>query len=221
MFSSQSHVRRLPIYIILDTSRSMLGKPIAAVNESLSMMRNTLIHDPFTVETAFVSIIEYNTEPRQVVPLTDITSFNAPTLQAGGWSALGAALRLLNQCLDQDILLNTDEYKGDYRPQVFLLSDGRPSDAWKMASKALRKRSTISMGSFIALGCGPKADLETLSQIADIVLSSAELSPANIVSFFKWVSQSIGVASKSATGAGGQIVLPPPPPVFQIIMRSV
>jgi len=221
MFSAQTSIRRLPIYIILDTSRSMRGEPILAVNSGLQLLKDTLLKDPYAVETAFVSVIEYNTEPRQIVPLTEVISFNPPALEARGWSAMGAALRLLDQRLDEEILTNSEEQKGDYKPQVFLMSDGRPSDAWKMAVKTLRKRHTNTLGTIIALGCGPKADLETLSQVADIVLSTAELTPGVIVSYFKWVSQAINVASKSASAAGGQINLPPPPPAFNIIVRSV
>jgi uncharacterized protein YegL len=221
MFSAQSSIRRLPIYILIDTSRSMRGEPIRAVNSGLQMLKDVLLKDPYAVETAFVSIIEYNTEPRQVVPLTEVICYDPPTLEAGGWSAMGSALRLLDERLGQEILSNTDEQKGDYKCQIFLMSDGRPSDAWKMAIKTLRKRHVATLGTIIALGCGPKADLEILSQVADIVLSTAQLTPEIIVSYFKWVSQAINVASKSASAAGGQINLPPPPPAFNIIVRSI
>lgn len=220
MFSDQSSVRRLPIYIILDTSRSMRGEPIRAVNEGLQILKKTLLADPYAVETAFVSIIEYNTEPRQVVPLTEVTRFDPPPIEAGGWSAMGAALRLLDQRLEEEIRVNTDEHKGDYKPQVFLMSDGRPSDAWKMVLKNLRKRHANTLGTIIALGCGPKADLEILSQVADVVLSTAQMTPEIIVSYFKWVSQVINVASKSASAVGGPVNLPSPSPAFNIIVRS-
>jgi uncharacterized protein YegL len=221
MFSDQTSIRRLPIYIVMDTSRSMRGEPIRAVNAGLQMLKETLLKDPYAVETAFVSIIEYNTEPRQVVPLTEVICFNPPPLEAGGWSAMGSALRLLDQRLDQEILVNTDEHKGDYKSQVFLMSDGRPTDAWKMAIKTLRKRHVNTLGTIIALGCGPKADLEILSQVADVVLATTQVTPSIIVSYFKWVSQAINVASKSASAVGGAINLPPPPPAFNIIVRSV
>ena len=221
MFPDQSNVRRLPIYIILDTSRSMRGEPIRAVNTGLQMLKDALLRDPYAIETAFVSLIEYNTEPRQVVPLTEVTGFNPPALEAGGWSAMGSALRLLDQRLDEEILVNTDQHKGDYKTQIFLMSDGRPTDAWKMVLKTLRKRHAITLGSIIAFGCGPKADLEILSQVADVVLSTAQVTPEIIVSYFKWVSQVIGVASKSASAVGGPATLPKPQPVFNIIARSM
>lgn len=206
----------MPIYFLLDTSRSMIGSPIQAVNDGLRRLKDTLIADPMTVESVCVSVIQINSQPTQVVPLTEVPDFTPPDLQAGGWTKLGAGLRLLNECLDRELRPNTPEQKGDYKPLIFLLSDGRPTDGWKLAIQALRSRATCPMGNFIALGCGPKADLETLSKIANLTLAISQVDPSQIQGFFKWVSQSIALVSQSLGKAEKSANLPVLPPYIRL-----
>jgi uncharacterized protein YegL len=196
-FQTESTLRRLPIYFLLDTSRSMTGQPIQAVNEGLKKFKELLLSDPMTVETVHISVIQINSEPSQVVPLAGVFDFSPPELAAGGWTKWGAALRVLNECLERELRPNSSEVKGDYKPLIFLMSDGHPTDGWKLAIQALRSRKTCPMGNFIALGCGPKADLETLSKIANITLSMDPFDAERIQGFFKWVSQSVTVVSRS------------------------
>ncbi len=216
--------RRLPIYLILDTSRSMgywEGMPIQAVNEGLRLLKEILMEDPAAIELAYISVITFSTGAEQIVPLTELLEFSPPELKAGGWSEMGAALRLLNEVLDREIILNTPEQKGDYRPLIFLMTDGRPSDSWKRINKALRSRSQIKLSNLVALGCGPKADMQILSQVADVALLMDEITPEAIKAFFKWVSQSVGTASlamSTSGGGGGAVKLPPLPSYIQQIV---
>jgi uncharacterized protein YegL len=215
-YQPDSAFRRLPIYFLLDTSRSMIGKPIQAVNDGLKMLKDVLVSDPVAVESVYVSVIQINTEPSQVVPLTEVPGFTPPELDAGGWTKLGAALRLLNDCLDREIKANAGDQKGDYKPLVFLLSDGRPTDGWKLAIQELRARKTCPLGNFIALGCGPKADLETLSKIANVTLAMGQFDPEQLKGFFKWVSQSISMVSQSLAKAEKSANLPALPPYIHL-----
>jgi len=212
--------RRLPIYLLLDTSRSMRGAPIQAVNAGLHSLKAILLNDPSAIEVVYISVITFSTEAEQVVPLTGLLVFSPPELSAGGWSAMGAALRLLNEVLDREIIPNTPARKGDYRPLVFLMTDGRPSDGWKRASKALRKRPHAKLANLIALGCGPKADMAVLAQVADVALSMEDTTAETIGPFFKWISQSIGTASLASSAADGGIVDLPPLPshIYRIVL---
>lgn len=47
-------MRRLPIYLLLDTSSSMSGEPITAVQNGLDLLVSTLRQDPYALETAFL-----------------------------------------------------------------------------------------------------------------------------------------------------------------------
>ena len=214
-----SAARRLPVYLLLDTSGSMAGAPIQAVSQGVGLLYNELMGTPQAVETAWVSVITFHSQAQQVVPLTELTKFTPPPLNAYGATQMGEALDLLNQALDREVVGNQGEQKGDYKPLVFLLTDGEPTDDWQSALQRLKVRKQQKPANLIVLGCGSGANMSVLSQIGDITLKMADTNPDQIAQFFKWVSASIKVASVSAAqggGAGGQVALPPPPPQLQI-----
>jgi uncharacterized protein with von Willebrand factor type A (vWA) domain len=67
-----STMRRLPVYLLLDTSGSMTGEPIEAVKNGVQVMISSLRQNPQAIETAFISIITFDSVAKQVVPLTDL-----------------------------------------------------------------------------------------------------------------------------------------------------
>ncbi|HBX1529937.1 VWA domain-containing protein, partial [Klebsiella pneumoniae] len=80
-------MRRLPVYLLLDTSGSMHGEPIEAVKNGVQTLLTTLKQDPYALETAYVSVITFDSTARQAVPLTDLLSFNLPSFSASGTTA--------------------------------------------------------------------------------------------------------------------------------------
>ena len=62
-------VRRLPVYILLDTSGSMRGEPIHSVNVGLQAMLSALRQDPYALESVHLSIIPFDVEAREYLPL--------------------------------------------------------------------------------------------------------------------------------------------------------
>src|SRR4051794_14662539 len=96
-------MRRLPVYLVLDVSGSMLGEPIEAVRNGLQLLLSTLRGDPYALETAYLSVITFDGEARQVVPLTELISFQAPDIQPGSTTSLGAALKLTRECIDREV----------------------------------------------------------------------------------------------------------------------
>ncbi len=210
-FATSSTGRRLPVYLLLDTSSSMSGAPLQAVNQGVALLYNELMNTPQAVETCWISVITFDSQAQQVVPLTELTKFTPPTLQAGGSTSMGAAFDVLGQALDREIVGNTGERKGDYKPLIFLLTDGEPTDDWRSALNRLRSRTQKKPATIIALGCGPGANMGVLDQIADVRLRLEDATPDNIAAFFKWVSQSVKSASIKASGGGGDMALPRPP----------
>ena len=121
-------MRRLPVYLLLDTSGSMTGEPIEAVKNGVETLLSTLRQDPYALETAFVSVITFDSTARQVVPLTDLLNFKTPDLVASGTTALGDALSLAASSIGNEVQKTTAETKGDWRPLVFIMTDGSPTD---------------------------------------------------------------------------------------------
>src|SRR5579872_5263886 len=70
MLNLQSTSRRLPIYLLVDTSHSMTGPPIEAVNNGLQEFAAVLRSDNHAVESAYISVITFHDTAQQIVPLT-------------------------------------------------------------------------------------------------------------------------------------------------------
>lgn len=212
-------MRRLPVYLVLDTSGSMYGEPIEAVKNGVQTLISTLRSDPYALETAFISIITFNTNAQQVTSLTELASFQQPTIDAGGCSALGGALELLAQKIDAEVTKTTAEQKGDWKPLVFLMTDGEPTDDITHGLAEFRKRKT---GMVVACAAGTGANTNTLKQITENVVSLDTADSATIKAFFKWVSASISTSSINLEKGEGETSdmseLPPPPPEVNIVV---
>ena len=89
-------MRRLPVYLLLDTSGSMSGEPIEAVKNGVQIMISSLRQNPQAIETAFLSVITFDSTAQQIIPLTDLASFQMVDIKATGVTALGEALKLVN-----------------------------------------------------------------------------------------------------------------------------
>lgn len=222
-FDSDSN-RRLPVYLLLDTSGSMAGAPIQAVNQGVQLLLSELRNEPAALEMAWLCCLTFNTEPNVVLPLAEIGTASIPEFAAGGVTNMGRAIKLLLAKLSEDIRLNTPEQKGDYKPLVFIMTDANPTDlgTWRAAAQDLRERSGRQAANIIALGCGPSVNAEVLKELGGTVMLMQDVTPENIRSFFKWISQSVKTssrtASRSSAAAEPTVNLPPVPSGIQLTL---
>lgn len=215
--NGEEFVRRRPVYLLLDTSGSMMGAPIQAVQQGVHMIHNELLNNPHAIETVYLSVITFSSAAQQVIQLCSVEAFQPPALKAEGATALGAAITLLEQAFDRELIANTEGRKGDYRPLIFLLTDGAPTDEWRTPVNKMKQRKTSRMGAFVAVGCGPNVNMTVLKEITPDVLTMNDTSGDSIKQFFKWVSSSIQKTSQrlgaSADQAGLEAI--PLPPVMK------
>lgn len=209
------YIRRLPVYLLLDCSGSMSGEPIEAVKQGIKALLTELKGDPQALETACLSVITFNSTARQISPLTELMLFKEPELTAGGATALGGALHVLADCIRTEVRTSTATQKGDWKPLVFLLTDGAPTDNLDEGIEALK---SVSTGNIIACAAGANANTNTLRKITNNVLMMNNLTAGDLAAFFAWVSGSIKVSSKSIDAKPGEAIqLPPPPQGFVIV----
>jgi len=211
-------MRRLPVYFLLDTSGSMNGEPIQALNNALSGMVNTLRSDAQALDSLWLSIITFDRDVKEIVPLTELVNFQLPeiTCPESGPTNMGAALEMLCKKVSVEIRKGNENQKGDWKPLLFLMTDGSPSDI-ATYREAIHKVKRQNFGVIVACAAGPKAKNEFLKELTDTVVHLDMADSSTLKSFFKWVSDTIEQGNKSM-GTTENVPLPPPPSEVNIVI---
>lgn len=203
---------RQPVYLLLDTSGSMFGEPIQAVSEGVEAIQSELIRDPQMRELVHLGVITFASEARQVTPLSPIAQFQPPTLEASGMTDLGGALLLLCRTVDQErIHTNQEGQEADYRPIVFILTDGMPNtETTEKGIEAFHKLRWSNAVSLVVAN-NPDESQACLNEMEKVtpehVLILEQVDGAKIKSFFKWIAGSIRNSSRASQR--GQAAAPP------------
>jgi uncharacterized protein YegL len=211
-------MRKLPVYLLIDVSGSMYGEPIESVKNGIKTLHTALRKEPQAMEIGFLSVITFESSVRQVTPLTEISKFKPPELEASGGTSLGEALREVARCAAREVAISTPERKGDYKPLVFIMTDGSPTDD---VDSALPEFGRYKWGMVVACAAGAGADVNVLQKIAGpnvILLDTADSN--TIAAFFKFVTTSIVTSSKRVDAGdqpGSLSELPPPPPEISLV----
>jgi len=212
--------RRLPVYLLLDVSGSMEGEPIQAVNTGIQQLIADLNDEPDAVQTAWLSVITFSDTANRIVELTRLPEFQVPELKADGSTALGPALSLLCECWEKDRLSGTGPHTGDFRPLVFLMTDGEQNEG--DFEKGVRDFKAHHWGSTVLLAAGPYANVDDLKKInPERVFKMDSLAAGDLQKFFRFVTASVKTQSQKKVDSdqnGVQAVadeFPPMPDVMQ------
>jgi uncharacterized protein YegL len=187
---------RCPCVLLLDTSGSMQGEAIEELNRGLQMFRQELFNDSLSMKRVEIAIVTFG----PVSVLQDFTTadmFRPPTMQAAGDTPLGAAVgRGLNLLKHRKDVLRNNGIKL-FRPWIFLMTDGAPTDNWQHLPQVIRAGEENKSFSFFALGVH-NADFTVLKQLS--TREPMKLSGVRFNEFFLWLSASLKNVSRSNPG---------------------
>lgn len=211
-------MRRLPVYFLLDTSGSMYGEPIQALNNALIGMLNALRADAQALDSLWISMITFDREVKELMPLTELALFQLPeiTCPQSGPTHTGKALELLYEKTKKDIIKGTENKKGDWKPLLFIFTDGKPNDLM-LYREMIPKIKSLNFGAIVCCAAGPMADDSLLKELTADVVHLDNADSTTLKQFFKWVSETIEQGNKSQ-GTGESIALPPPPSEINLVI---
>jgi uncharacterized protein YegL len=189
-------MRRLPIYFLIDVSESMVGDQIQLVEDGMATIIKAIKQDPHAIETVWVSIIVFAGQAKTLVPLQEIVSFYPPKFPIGGGTSLSKGLGHLMFELRKNTVKTTFEQKGDWKPIVFLFTDGVPTDDSKTVV-AEWKQNWAKTANLVAISFGEETDTKILGELTENVLHFKNSTEEDYKKFFKWVTDSIKTSSIS------------------------
>jgi uncharacterized protein YegL len=199
---------RCPCVLLLDTSGSMQGEAIDALNAGLRTFAEHVNRDALAARRVEVAVVAFNTEVSVEQDFVTADAFEPPTLTATGMTHMGAAI---NKALDL-VRERKKQYKDNgvayYRPWIFMITDGEPQGepegVVQAAAVRLREEETQKRVAFFAVGV---AGANT-ARLADIVVRTpVKLIGLNFAEMFVWLSASMQQVSQS--NPDDQVALPP------------
>lgn len=195
--------RHLPVYLLLDTSSSMEGAPIESVRQGVEQFQSEVSNDQFARDVVKVGVIAFASDAQLVTEgLTPIADFQPPMLTTSGVTRLDLAFEVLLESMDRDVVKPVKGgQKGDWKPAIFVLTDGRPTNEYGNSTDSLwrpirdavvnRPKGRIKPGAIVAVGCGPNVDDAVLKAISTGTAFRMGTSEAAFSALFQYLTQSI------------------------------
>jgi uncharacterized protein YegL len=198
---------RAPCLLLLDTSASMAGAPLRALNDGLRAFKDDLMNDDLARRRVEVALVGFGSGGVSTIQdFTTVEEWEPDPLVAGGSTPMGEAL----QCGIDLLKSRKDLYKRAglqyFRPWMFLITDGEPTDRWEEAAQQARREDAQKGLVFFTVGV-EQANMERLAAIAPQGRPPLKLKGLMFAELFLWLSQSQQRVSHSRVGE--QLELPP------------
>ena len=194
--------------LILDTSGSMGGEPIRELNRGLQEFYAAIEEDLIAANRLEVSIITFGSQIKTIQEPSLIENFEMPNLQPNGTTRLVDAVREAVRKTEQRKQWYKETGQPYYRPIIVLITDGEPDKDQDVQGLSIEIKDGVETKKFTFFGLGVKGyNHNILQQICPPSAPPMPISGYKFSEFFKWLSNSIGIITKSKEGES--IELPP------------
>ena len=201
----QNPENRCPVILLLDTSGSMIGDAMNALNQGVNLFKENIQADTKAALSVEVALITFG-PVRLVQDFVTIDQFMPPTLVADGVTPMGEAIEYALDLLKTRKEVYQENGIQYYRPWIFMITDGAPTDPWQDAAARIKQGEADRKFCFFSVAV-EAADLKTLSQIAPADRPPVLLNGLDFQSLFVWLSKSMKRVSSGRVGEA--VELPP------------
>ena len=199
---------RCPVVLILDTSASMYGPPIDALNEGVKTFKRELAKDPLAALRVEVAAIIYDgpdgsrdmNSVRLIQDFATVDKFNLAELRLFTGNHEAKAIHLALDTIEQRKRTYRESGISYYRPWIILIADGGLTESEediRAASERVRKAERDKQVAFFIIGV-EGAVMEQLARLgtrAPMLLKGLAFNE-----LFIWLSGSMSRVSSSRPG---------------------
>jgi uncharacterized protein YegL len=198
-FDTSNPEPRCPCILLLDTSKSMQGEAIAELNAGLQAFKDSVSNDELAMQRIEIAIVTFGGAVNIVQDFITVDQFIPPILSVNGLTPMGEAIDVALDHLQERKQIYRENGVSYYRPWVFLITDGEPTDEWKNAAQRIQQAEESKKVAFFTVGV-QQADMNTLEQISGGYRQPIHLKGLNFKQMFVWLSASLSGVSHSIPG---------------------
>jgi uncharacterized protein YegL len=190
---------RCPVVLLLDASYSMSGNPVNQLNEGVHALYAALKDDDLASVRVDLSVVSFGQNVKVLQNFATVSESKAPKIEVSGMTPMGEAIVTALSAIEARKADYRNAGISYYRPWLFLITDGEPTDnvseAQAMLSSAIQQKKVI----FFGIGV-ENANIERLRQISGSPERVFKLNGLNFRELFQWVSSSLSSVSSSRVG---------------------
>ncbi|SMB81320.1 vWA domain-containing protein [Deinococcus hopiensis] len=189
---------RCPVVLLLDSSGSMSGERINLLNQALRTFGDDLRDDSLAMKRCEIATVTFGERVEVVSDFASAEAFRHLTIIPNGQTPMGGAVHKAIDMLDARKAQYRNAGLKYYRPWIFLLTDGQPTDRWEDAARRAREGEEKSQFAFFAFAV-EGANMDTLQQFSS-KRPPQKLRGNNFREMFLWLSSSLKSVSRSTPG---------------------
>ena len=196
---------RCACVLLLDTSGSMHGPPIQALNEGIKAFKDELEGDSLASLRVETAIVSFDSSVKLVRDFATVDALATPNLVAHGGTAMATAVTFAIDKVEERKQTYREAGIQYYRPWIVLITDGASAEPMDAASERVRQAEEAKQLAFFAVGV-EGANMEELNRLAP--RGAMPLNGLAFREFFVWLSSSMTRVSSSRVD--DEINLPDP-----------